>query len=54
MAKALVCSESGDWFLVPWDKRMDFYRDELEENIEYVVEYIGNPSQVKIIDYEYD
>lgn len=52
MAKAIVRSESGDWFLVPWEKRYDFDLDELEENAEYA-EYIGgHPNLVKILEYE--
>jgi hypothetical protein len=48
--KALVMSESGDWFLVPWDKRETFWEDELEEKADYA-DYIGSPSSVKIKDY---
>lgn len=52
MEKTIVSSESGDWFLVPWDKRQKFWEDELEDKVDYEVEYIGTPSRVKIKDYD--
>lgn len=44
-------TESGDWYLVPWDKREVFWEDELEERVDYDVTYVGSPSEIKIKDY---
>lgn len=53
-AKAMVMTESGDWYLVDYDKREQFWEDELEENdIDYFAQYIGSPSAVKILEYEF-
>jgi len=51
MSFVIKQSESGDWFLVPYLKKDQFLEDELNGNASYA-DYIGDPSQVRILDYE--
>lgn len=51
MRHVIVRSESGDWALVPEDKKEKFWEDELNEWPDYA-EYIGSPSEVLIKEYE--
>lgn len=53
MSKVILQSESGDWFLVPYLKKDDFWEDELNDKADYA-DYINDPSKVRIIDYELD
>ncbi len=51
MSMVIKQSESGDYFLVPYTKKDDFYEDELNDAANYAT-YISRPDSVRILDYE--
>jgi hypothetical protein len=50
MAARLVQSESGDWFLIPWEiEPSKFREDEYEMKASYA-KYVANPEDIYIIE----
>ena len=50
MAQRLAKSESGDWFLIPWEVAPEQFReDELEEKADYA-KYVSNPEDIYIVE----